>query len=155
MPLCIISHVKYLSICCCPVTNSRVLDRSEFSLAPARKQISAIAKHSLGPTTTPPSTHPHYSSYEFQCFFFLKQLSFLQPQNMQNFPMLFGWNLKKKKKKSWNFFVIEKNRKDPWLQLHMHKYTMTCVENRVVTWYHTITKWSLRIHDESSNSYSD
>jgi hypothetical protein len=37
----------------------------------------------------------------------------------------------------------------------MHKYTMTCVENRVVTWYHTITKWSLRIHDESSNSYSD
>jgi hypothetical protein len=60
-----------------------------------------------------------------------------------------------KKNKIGKNILIEKNRKDPWLQLHMHKYTMTCVENRVVTWYHTITKWSLRIHDESSNSYSD
>lgn len=31
---------------------------------------------------------------------------------------------------------MKKNRKDPC----MHEYTMTCVENRVVTWYHTITK---------------
>jgi hypothetical protein len=50
-----------------------VLDRSEFSLAPARKQISAIAKHILGPTP-PPSSQPHYSSYEFQCFFFQKKI---------------------------------------------------------------------------------
>jgi len=51
-----------------------VLDRSEFSLAPARKQISAIAKHSLGPTTPPSHQQPHYSSYEFQWFFFLKKI---------------------------------------------------------------------------------
>ncbi len=152
MPLCIISHVKYLSISCCPVTNSRVLDRSEFSFAPARKQISAIAKHSLGPTT-PPSSQPHYSSYEFQCFFAKKNCHFFNQKTCKicQCSLIEIW----KKNKIGKNILIEKNRKDPWLQLHMHKYTMTCVENRVVTWYHTITKWSLRIHDESSNSYSD
>jgi hypothetical protein len=73
MPLCIISHVKYLSISCCPVTNSRVLDRSEFSLAPARKQISAIAKHSLGPTT-PPSSQTTLFKLRVPVLFSLKQL---------------------------------------------------------------------------------